>query len=220
MNLHTAIRDFTDSYDREAISHIQALATDSSIRHSKFLFEAVDIKKSADLFIEYLEGFAKYKMTPEGNDTNDIDVILERTDMFLDRRVPGGGIPPIFETTKIHPYEVPTFCTDYLESVQKVIDKIECLSSEMLESYVTNDAVGALCEMGDKYVSYLYPKVGRISPLFCAFLKAQLYLLYTSRGFYQVSMRQNPHNNSAKQVDKMPIFRYNRLATRKRSVTL
>lgn len=162
MNLHNAIRDFTARYDRNAISSIQDLATNSSMTRSKFLFKAVDVKKATDLFVEYLDGYAKFKIGSIGSDDSEMKAIMERTEMFLTNDGTNKSMPVAFEEVDIHYSDIPEVCKDYIESVQRVMDAVNRLTTDLSAYDVKNDDIGALTEMSDMYISHLFPLVEKV----------------------------------------------------------
>lgn len=162
MKLHNAIRDFIDQYDREAISSIQDLGNIPSGSAFNFLFEGVDVKKSVDLFDEYLDGYAKYRISTDSNTDHTTQTILERTEFFLENSTAVGSCPAIFEDKTLSLKDVPSICECYIESVNRLIQKIDTLTTEMKSAGTSNEEIEALCEMGDMYVSRLYPKLEKI----------------------------------------------------------
>lgn len=160
MKIDSAIKDFFEKYDREAIQSIDRLSKDFTLNHAaKTLtrFPAININEGFEKFDNYLRGYAAYKIKSL-NDPKAMsqEAIRRSVNKFFESQ-------PLFETVDIPYSNIPGLISGYVEGVNKLLNTIDEVKGSMIDAGVALESVGEVNDISDKFVDKLnevfYPLV-------------------------------------------------------------
>ena len=148
MKIDTALREFTESYDREAMASLDQVSRDRSLVKTKSTIAAFNLNECFNRFRDYIGGYAEY-MIKNLNDPkrSTREEIHEAVDRFI-----GEGL---VESVDIPYTEIPAFVQRYASGIAEVIEAVDRAKSSMMEHAVDADAVGDVNDFTDKFMDKL-----------------------------------------------------------------
>lgn len=159
MIIDTAIKNFLEKYDREAMDSITNISRDLGLIHNRSTLKGFDIKESFDKFQKYLEGYASYKIENINNEkASPQNAITESVGKFINTQ--------LFVEKDLLYTELPLFVEEYLVGVKSLIETIEDVKSTMVEADINPEDVGSINEFVDQFMMKLHesfdPAMNRI----------------------------------------------------------
>ena len=150
MKIDTAIRDFVEGVNREALQSIDELSQETGLVLNGVKMQAFNLQESCEKFASYLEGYGRYKVQNlENPKASDQQAIHESTDRFI-------GSNQLFHETSITYPEVPGFVKSYITGIQRILEAVDATKSMMMEADVDQDAVGDVNEFTDQFMDRLH----------------------------------------------------------------
>ncbi len=106
MRVDTALREFAERYDRDAMMHIERLANDRSFEFGNRKFNVFNLKEGFEKFTEFMDGYAQYRVENLNNaEASPMSVICENV------AIPYIG--KLFEDVEIPYHELTSFVQSY-----------------------------------------------------------------------------------------------------------
>ena len=150
MKIDTAIRDFVEGVNREALQSIDELSQESGLVLNSITMQAFNLQESCEKFASYLEGYGRYKVQNLGNPkASDQHAIHESTDRFI-------SSDQLFQETSIKYPEVPGFIKSYVTGIQRILEAVDTTKSMMMEADVDHEAIGDVNEFTDQFMDRLH----------------------------------------------------------------
>lgn len=158
MKIDSAIKEFLEKYDTEAIRSIDELAQDLSLTRQKAKMPAFNLQEGIDTFIEFLEGYANYKIENINNEkASPHEAIVEHTKLFISGKL-------FKETTETGEDEeiliesIPKFVESYIKGIPNVISTIDKLKAAMLESGTDLESIAVINDFADDFMESLHER--------------------------------------------------------------
>lgn len=149
MKIDTAIKEFIERYDEEAIKSIHDISHDYSRTISEATIKAFEIQKGFDMFCEFLEGYGNYKIKNKNNWTaSPQDAIITTVDKFINNGL-------FKECDLLYP-EIDGFVKGYVEGVKQLTECVENVKQRMTDEGVDLNCVGAVNDFADKFMIKLH----------------------------------------------------------------
>ena len=147
MKMDKALQHFCERYDRDALASIDELSQELGLRYQKKPVNCFDIKKTFENFIEFVEGYVEYKIENVSNDQSDFSERIEEcVESFLNDK------EKICSPINIDYHESREFIHSYTNGIPSMISSIEGFKSKMIEGGVSQEDVGYLTEMSDRFL--------------------------------------------------------------------
>lgn len=148
MKIDTAIRDFSEKYDRTAIESIDRISKDFSLTVSRQTIKVFNINECFDLFREYIEGYGDYKIKNIDNkEASPREVIQESVAKFIDNNL-------VKEVSIKYP-ELPSFVESYVHGVESLIKAVDSVKDKLLCESVDDDSVGDVNDYVDHFMNVI-----------------------------------------------------------------
>lgn len=159
MKIDSAIKDFSEKYDRDAIQSIDNISKDYALKISESTIKVFNLVESFDIFSKYLKGYSTYKLENVNNpESSSQDTIKESVKKFIDTK--------IFTETEIKYSALPSFIKGYFEGVNLLIETVDNIKRNMIDCDVDSEDIGDINEFVDmfmdKFNESFYPTMDRI----------------------------------------------------------
>lgn len=159
MKIDSAIKLFSEKYDRAAIQSIDTISNDYALNISDSTIKVFNLIESFNIFNQYLKGYASYKIENVNNETaSSQDTIKESVKKFIDTQ--------IFKECDIKYPELPNFVMGYINGVNSINENINIIKAEMTDANVDGNDIGDLNEFADMFMDKLHesfdPSMDRI----------------------------------------------------------
>ena len=152
MRLDTALKEFTEKYDREAIHSIDTLSKDFGLNQNYVKIELYNIKESFDLFTKYLQGYVKYKTENKNNpQASSQDEIATKSTAFIEKE--------IMKSKDSLYKEISPMLESYLSGINDLIPVVEACQSTLQENDVDNASIGYVSELADAFIESVDAKM-------------------------------------------------------------
>lgn len=146
MIIDKALQTFKEKYDREAVQSVIDLSHDHSLYMSSF--KGFNMQEAVDQFIEYIDGFVKYRIENIGkSNAKPNNVISEHTKSFIETK--------LFIENKIPFNNATSFIEQYVDSVDKLVKTVNENQSLILECISDNESSGCILEFADAFMENL-----------------------------------------------------------------
>ncbi len=148
MKIDSAIKDFSERYDREAITSIDTISRDHALVNQNATIKLFKITESFDAFCEYLQGYASYKIENANNEkASPQNVICESVDKFISTQ--------LFEACDIRYPGLPSFVKGYVDGIRKLTETVDEVKGRMMDADVATEAVGDVNTFVDHFMDRL-----------------------------------------------------------------
>lgn len=147
MKLDSAIRSFSERYDRDALASIDRISKDHALVAQRHTLKGFKITESFDQFCEYLQGYASYKIENANNEkASNQEVICESVSRFIDTQ--------LFESCEILYPDLPKFVTAYANGVQKLTETVDQVKEKLIDAGF-DEAAGDVNGFADEFMTHL-----------------------------------------------------------------
>lgn len=192
MKIDTAIQEFIERYDDEAIRSIHDISRDYSRRIAESKIKAFKLQDGFDTFCEFLEGYGNYKIKNKDNENaSPQDAIVKSVQSFIDTQ--------LFEACDILYPELDGFVKGYIKGIQQLTECVESIKNKMMDSDVNLEYVGCINDFADQFMEKLHES---FDPTMERFLWASGYnarkVLFNGH--------ESPYSKSKKSKTEEPVF--------------
>ena len=143
MILDKALQTFKEKYDREAVESVITLSHDRSLYMSSF--KAFNIQEAVNQFIEYMDGYVKYRVDNDGkSDVKSNNVITEHTKSFIQTKLFVEDVIPFNNATG--------FIQEYIDGIGRVLENVNNNQSTLMISIDDNESTGCIIEYADAFI--------------------------------------------------------------------
>lgn len=159
MRIDSAIKAFSEKYDRDVFRSIDAISNDYSLRISDSSIKAFNLAESFQTFDQYLKGYASYKVENVNNpQASSQETIRESVRKFIDTQV--------FKECHVKYGDLPGFVTGYVDGVRTLLETVDEVKRNMVDADVDPEAIGDINEFTDMFMDRLHesfdPSMDRI----------------------------------------------------------
>jgi hypothetical protein len=145
MKLDSAIKIFLEKYDEFAIASIEAISKDISLTNNKRYIVGFNITESFDKFIEFIDGYAKYKIENMDNpEASSHDNIINHTNNFIESK--------LFNESNILYADLPVIIKGYIKGIKQLIETVDNAKGTMLESGVDTNSIATVNDFVDTFL--------------------------------------------------------------------
>ena len=149
MSIYTAIQEFTERYDDEAIKSIERLPAKIGYLSDISSMNAFNLKESCDAFASYIRGYGDYmKLNKDNPNKTNREGIKAGMTKFMEEA-------NFLKECKIKYKAVPEFVKSYLEGIQKIVSTVDKVKEEMELEGVQLEYVGDVNEYADMFMEKL-----------------------------------------------------------------
>jgi len=147
MKIDSALRAFTESYDREAIESIDTISKDLGLTNNRMGLQLFNLQESCQHFNDWLKGYASYKVNWKGKpEESSQEVIRESASKMMD----SSGM---FKEQKVLYADLPKFVQGYVEGIQTLLETVDLVKTTMTEGGVDPEAVGDVNDFCDNFMT-------------------------------------------------------------------
>lgn len=149
MKSDTAIKEFLEKYDEEAINYIESFSNRFAANANKKKYKLFNIKECFDNFTNYLRGYGKYKVDNINNPkATSQDIIIEKTGEFIESTLRN-------KDTEVLYNEIPNFVKSYTEGIKSLNETVDEIKTFMSKNDVDVEAIGNINEFVDKFMDLI-----------------------------------------------------------------
>ena len=149
MIIDSAINNFFEKYDREAMETIDELSKEFGLNVNDHKILVFNMKESFQLFNEYINGYADYKIKNINNDNASPQYIIRETvDKFITEN--------IFKEVSIKYNELPDFIQSYINGIKSLNETVNNLKHKMIENDVDAECIGDVNDFCDAFMIKLH----------------------------------------------------------------
>lgn len=149
MKIDSAIKNFTEKYDFEAISYIENIANERGNKLNDHMIQTFNITEAFNNFNQYLKGYADYKIKNINNPrASSQDAIKESVNKFINEN--------LFRESSTLYRELPNFVMGYIDGVNTILETVDNIKSEMYDAEVDQDAIGDINDFTDQFMDKLH----------------------------------------------------------------
>ena len=148
MKIDSAIKTFFEKYNRDAIQSIDEISKDYSLNISNSMIKAFNMSESFNIFNQYLNGYASYKIENVNNDQALSQTeIKESVKKFIDTQ--------IFKECEIKYPELPRFVAGYVSGINSITETVDNIKRDMTDANVDANDIGDINEFADMFMNKL-----------------------------------------------------------------
>jgi hypothetical protein len=148
MKIDSALKVFSEKYDRGAIQSIEDISNDFGLVTQKRTIKGFNIKEGFEDFQDFLSKYAKYKIENMNNPkATSQSLICERVEKNINEE--------LFKENEILYNDLPTFVESYISGVQLLTTKADEIKQSMFESGVDSDSIGDVNNFVDTFIERL-----------------------------------------------------------------
>lgn len=143
MKIDSAIEEFLERYDSDAIASIDEMSRQLGRITRKDTINLFNINESFNSFNMWLRGYSDFHLSE--SELPSIGEITESYQAFL-------GNDEMFKETALTYDKFPGFVKAYVEGIQKTIGNVDQLKTTMLEAGIDGERIGAINEFTDLFM--------------------------------------------------------------------
>jgi hypothetical protein len=151
MKIDSALKNFSEKYDRSAIESIETLSQDLGLNSKPVkdvYIELFNIKEGFENFQEFLDGYSKYKIENINNEkASPHEIICEQVNGFIGK---------LFKETKASYSELPAFVESYITGIRNISTSVDVWKNSMMEAEVDTESISSINEFVDEFVDTLH----------------------------------------------------------------
>lgn len=149
MKSDTAIQEFLEKYDDEALDSIDSFSKRFGPKVHKTKIRLFNLQECFDNFENYIKGYAKYKVDNLNNGSaSPQSAIIERTNEFIEATMNDKEADVLYS-------EIPSFVKGYAEGVKSLNSTIEEVKHYMETHEVDSSDIGAINDFCDRFITII-----------------------------------------------------------------
>lgn len=151
MIIDSAIHDFIEKYDREAIQSIDALSKDKASQRNKIKYKLFNIEESFNKFKTLIDNWGKYQ----------IRILTEATNFTEEeaKKQTNDYIDQLIKEKEIKSEDLSSFIESYLIGIKTVTNSINNTKARMLNENVNQENTIYINEMADRFMNIINNKM-------------------------------------------------------------
>lgn len=189
MKIDSCVKNFLETYDREAIDSIDSLSKAFGIVENRYKMEGFNLNESFEKFRSFLEGYTDFLVNHDKYVSELLeDAIAKPIDKFMLR-------DDILMESDLYYKDLPDFIKSYIENVQKTVECVNVCKDKMFEESVDEVYIGMINDYCDKF----------IEPLDAKFEKCMNKAL-TASGYITKKKREEKRKLFSEKTTETPVF--------------
>ena len=153
MKIDSALREFSEKYDRNAIKSIEEISKDSVLSYNKKNHingvKGFHIQESFSAFEEFLNGYSEYKIENMNNaKASSHESIIEHTKTYIDEK--------LFEECNLLYPQLPMFVGGYINGINSLTETVDTVKEKMMEAGVDPESIASVNDFIDTFMDKLY----------------------------------------------------------------
>lgn len=182
MRIDSAVKVFSERYDREAVESIDELSRERGLVLNECKIPAFNLGESFSKFSQYIKEYAEYKVKNINNKkASSQESIQESVSMFIDTQ--------LFREEAVKYADLPKFVVSYIDGVNALTEAVEESKRVMLEANVDPEAIGDVNDFTDKFMDKLHES---FDPTMDKILRASGYTSRKNLNDIRQNRRQKP----------------------------
>lgn len=151
----TAVRDFTERYDEEAIKSIDEMVNDIGVTYRLDKVKSFMMKETFDMFNEYLDGYKQYVLKDKYDigDKSKEEIINSMKALF---KAEG------FKDKVLFCKDANKFIKCYIEGCKNIVNKVDNIQSELIQNNATDEEIGNINEYTDVFMESMNNKFNSV----------------------------------------------------------
>lgn len=151
MRIDSAIKSFTEKYDRLAIESVDQISNDFGLNVSGSTIKGFNIIESFQMFESYLRGYARYKIENANNPkASPQEAICEAANNFIGTQ--------LFAEKNMKYSELPGFVKGYVEGIESLLKTIDDTKGSMMEAGIDQSCIADINGFVDTFIESLDTK--------------------------------------------------------------
>lgn len=147
MLVDTAIRNFTEKYNAEAMQSIDNISKEFGLNIHNYTIKVFNINEAFESFNSFLRGYCQYRISyNESTEASSVETV--QNDL-------GNNLSKFFEDRDIRYRELPKFVSSYVEGVDSLIKTVNQVKSDLMENDIGYEYVAAVNELTDTFFAKL-----------------------------------------------------------------
>lgn len=148
MKIDSALKLFSESYDRDAIQSIEDVSKDFGLISNKATIKLFNLKEGFNDFQDFLVKYGQYKVENMDNEkATPQHLICERVETNIKDE--------IFRESEVLYNDLPAFIEAYISGVQNLIATSDAIKQKMFEAGVDSESIGDVNNFVDAFVTRL-----------------------------------------------------------------
>lgn len=149
MKIDSALKIFSEKYDRTAIQSIENISKDFGLITQKATIKGFNIKEGFEDIQDFLTKYAKYKIENMSNsNATPQTMICERVETNIKEE--------LFKESQVLYNDIPSFIESYISGINQLIGTADSVKKSMFESGVDSDSIGDVNKFVDSFVEKLH----------------------------------------------------------------
>jgi hypothetical protein len=159
MRLDSALKIFLEKYDELAVASIDDISNDISLTGNKKYIKGFNITESFDKFIEFIDGYTKYKIeNMDNSEASSHDNVVNHTNNFIDSK--------LFNECNILYVDLPIVIKGYISGIKQLTEMVDTVKGHMIEHGVDDNSISSVNNFTDtfleKFHSYYDPMMENV----------------------------------------------------------
>lgn len=151
MKIDSALKEFTERYDREMIESIDDLSKNFGYNINKYTIPVVNINESVNKFKTFMEGYLDFEQKNVDNYPVDHKTVVEQTNNFINS-------DELFNEEKLLYSELPEYVKSYVEAIKTVSDLTDSVKLGLMECGSDSDHVADVNSFVDAFTERMQTK--------------------------------------------------------------
>lgn len=149
MRIDSAVKLFSERYDREAVESIDDLSRERGLVLNDCTIPAFNLNESFTKFSQYLKEYAEYKVKNINNEkASSQEAIQESVAMFIDTQ--------LFREEAVKYADLPKFVVSYVDGIHHLTEAVEESKRVMTEANIDPEAIGDVNDFTDRFMDKLH----------------------------------------------------------------
>jgi hypothetical protein len=148
MKIDSALKEFAERYDSEAMKSIEELGNEFGLKVNRVKFKAFNLKEAFGYFNDFLMGSTNYKIDCR-NDPNAMtnEAVFGHAKEYINSK--------LFKECEILYSELPAFVESYITGVKTILETIDKSKTKLVEAGIDNESIGIINEYVDVFTNKL-----------------------------------------------------------------
>ena len=152
MKIDTALTEFTERYDSDAMASIDSLSKQLGLVANRRTIPLFNMKESFDNFSKYLEQYGDYLVKNKNNPkASSREIIQESTKKFINDKICNESVNVLYAS-------LPEFVQSYVEGVEHLHETIDSVKNNIEFNEVDLEYAGDVNEYADAFMEKMNTK--------------------------------------------------------------
>jgi hypothetical protein len=147
MKLDSAIKSFTEKYDKEAIQSIEDISKEFGlVVNGITIKEGFNLQESFELFTEFLNNYCDYKIKhPKEDENNPNEKLIQRIEESIKN--------DLFVKCDVKYSDLPIFVEEYINGINTLISNIDSIKQKFIENDIDQNYITTINECVDLFIN-------------------------------------------------------------------